>query len=165
MSPDHNFIFRNSTILPEIEKQVSFDKEIIIREMYNWAREAFNLKRGSYILFLRSGKKWYRLEPSRKLSRYPLQRETMRVSVKNNVSLQKIQDVKKYLVDRTELFMPYGVTHVETKSSEETNNLLVEYSLDFIQQAISNPSDASFYIPSRSGTNVGFDEEQELVLI
>ncbi|MHA2358222.1 MAG: hypothetical protein ACXABK_05595, partial [Candidatus Heimdallarchaeaceae archaeon] len=27
------------------------------------------------------------------------------------------------------------------------------------------PSDASFYIPSRSGTNVGFDEEQELVLI
>jgi meiotic recombination protein SPO11 len=165
MSPDHHFIFRNSTILPEIEKQVSFDKEILVREMYNWAREAFNLKRGSYILFLRSGKKWYRLESSRKLSRYPLQKETMRVSVKNNISLQKIQDVKKDLVDRTDYFMPYGVTHVETKTSEETNNLLVEYSLDFIQQAISNPSEASFYIPSRSGTNVGFDEEQELVLI
>jgi len=165
MSPDHNFIFRNSTILPAIEKQVSFDKEILVREMYNWARDAFNLKRGSYILFLRSGKKWYRLEANRKLSRYPLQKETMRVSVKNNVSLEKILDVKKDLIDRTDYFMPYGVTHVETKTSEETNNLLVEYSLDFIQQAISNPSDASFYIPSRSGTNVGFDEEQELVLI
>ena len=165
MSPDYNFIFRNSTILPAIEKKVSFDKEILVREMYNWVREAFNLKRGSYILFLRSGKKWYRLESSRKLSRYPLQKETMRVSVKNNVSLEKIQDVKRDLIDRTEYFMPYGVTHVETKTSEETNNLLVEYSLDFIQQAISNPSEASFYIPSRSGSNVGFDEEQELVLI
>ncbi len=165
MSPDHHFIFRNSTILPAIEKQVSFDKEILVREMYSWAREAFDLKRGSYLLFLRSGKKWHRLESSRKLSRYPLQKEAMRVSVKNNISLQKIQDVKRDLIDRTDFFMPYGVTHVETKTSEETNNLLVEYSLDFIQQAIANPSEASFYIPSRSGTNVGFDEEQELVLI
>ncbi len=165
MSPDYHFIFRNSTILPAIEKQVSFDKEILVREMYNWTKEAFNIKRGTYILFLRSGKKWHRLEPSRKLSRYPLQKDAMRVSVKNNISLQKVQDVRRDLVDRTEFFMPYGVTHVETKTSEETNNLLVEYSLDFIQQAISNPSEASFYIPSRSGTNVGFDEEQELVLI
>ena len=86
MTPDHKFIFSNSTILPTIEKTASFDKEILTREMYSWAREAFDLKRGTYILFLRTNKKWYKLEPTRKLSRYPLQKETMRVSIKKNVS-------------------------------------------------------------------------------
>jgi len=165
MTPDYKFIFSNSTILPAIEKPASFDKEILTREMYSWARDAFDLKRGTYILFLRTSKKWYKLEPTRKLSRYPLQKETMRVSIKKNVSLDKIAEAKEELQHRIEHFMPFGVTHVDTKTSEETNNLLVEYALDFLQQAIVNPSDASFNIPSRGGSNVGFDEEQELVLI
>ena len=165
MPPEFNFLFRNSTIIPAIEKPISFDKEILVREMYSWAREAFDLKRGTYILFLRSGKKWYRLEPTRKLSGYPLQKETMRVSIKNTVSLKKIQEVHKELDHKINYFMPYGVTHVDTKTSAETNNLLVEYSLSFLQQAMISPSEASFYIPSRAGINVGFDEEQELVLI
>jgi meiotic recombination protein SPO11 len=165
MSPDSNFIFRNSTILPATERPASFDKEVTVREMYNWARDAFDLKRGAFILFLRSGKKWYKLEPTRKLSRYPLDKETMRVSVKKHVPLDKIKEIREELVQKFEYFMPFGVTNVETKNSEETNNLLVEYALDFVQQALITPSDASFYIPSRSGTNVGFDEEQELVLI
>jgi len=165
MPPEFNFMFRNSTIIPALEKPISFDKEILVREMYSWAREAFDLKRGSYVLFLRSGKKWYKLEPTRKLSGYPLQKETMRVSIKNAVSLKKIQEARQELDHKTDYFMPYGVTHVDTKSSEETNNLLVEHSLAFLQQAMVAPSEASFYIPSRAGTNVGFDEEQELVLI
>ncbi|MHA2358221.1 MAG: hypothetical protein ACXABK_05590 [Candidatus Heimdallarchaeaceae archaeon] len=93
MSPDSNFIFRNSTILPATERPASFDKEVTVREMYNWARDAFDLKRGAFILFLRSGKKWYKLEPTRKLSRYPLDKETMRVSVKKHVPLDKIKEI------------------------------------------------------------------------
>ena len=165
MPPEFKFIFRNSTIIPALEKPISFDKEILVREMYSWARETFDLKRGSFVLFLRSAKKWYKLESTRKLSRYPLQKETMKVSIKNAVSLKKIQEVRKELDHRIDHFMPFGVTHVDTKTSEETNNLLVEYSLAFLQQAMLSPSEASFYIPSRAGTNVGFDEEQELVLI
>jgi len=165
MSPDSNFIFRNSTILPATERPASFDKDILVREMYSWARESFDLKRGTYILFLRSAKKWYKLEPSRKLSRYPLEKDTMRISVKRNVPLTKIKEIHEEIAQKFEYFMPFGVTNVETKDSDETNNLLVEYALDFIQQSLINPSDASFYIPSRSGSNVGYDEEQELVLI
>ena len=165
MSPDHKFIFSNSTVLPAIERTAFFDKDILAREMYGWAKDTFDLRRGSFVLFLRSNKKWYKLEPTRKLSRYPLQKDTMHVSVKRTVSLDKIQAVKEELVHLTEYLMPFGVTHVETKTSQETNNLLVEYALDFLNQAMVTPNDAAFQIPSRSGTNVGFDEDQELVLI
>ncbi|MCE7738950.1 MAG: hypothetical protein KAU62_00930 [Candidatus Heimdallarchaeota archaeon] len=165
MTEMSNFIFSNSTVLPATERAVGFSKEIVTREMYGWARDTFDLKRGSFVLFLRSGRKWYLLEPTRKLSRYPLEKTTMSVSVKRTVTLDNVQALKQDLLKKKEYFMPYGVTHVETKSSQDTNNLLVEYALDFLKQAIANPSDASFYIPSRSGSNVGFDEEQELVLI
>ena len=165
MTDQYNFTFINSTVLPATERPVSFAKEVLIREMYNWARDIFDLKRGSYVLFLRSGKKWYQLEPTRKLSRYPLEKQTMKVSVKRTIQLDKIEALKAELLHKKEFFMPYGVTHVETKDSQETNNLLVEYALDFIQQAMEKPAEASFYIPSRGGSNVGFDEEQELVLI
>lgn len=161
----YNFSFINSTVLPATERNTSFDKEIVIREMYNWVKDTFDLKRGSYVLFLRSGKKWYKLEANRKLSRYPLEKQTMKISVKRTIQLDKIEALKAELLHSKEYFMPYGVTHVETKDSQETNNLLVEYALNFLQQAMENPTDASFYIPSRGGTNVGFDEEQELVLI
>lgn len=165
MTEQYNFSFINSTVLPSTERSVSFDKEVNIREMYNWARDIFDLKRGAYVLFLRSSKKWYLLEPTKKLSRYPLEKQTMKISVKNTIQLDKIEALKAELLHSKEYFMPYGVTHVETKDSQETNNLLVEYALDFIQQAMENPKEASFYIPSRAGSNVGFDEEQELVLI
>ncbi len=165
MTDDYNFIFINSTVLPATERSVSFDKEVLIRDMYNWVKDTFDLKRGTYILFLRSGKKWYQLEPTRKLSRYPLEKQTMKVSVKRTIQLDNIKALKTELLHKKEFFMPYGVTHVQTKDSQETNNLLVEYALDFLQQAMEKPTEASFSIPSRSGTNVGFDEEQELVLI
>ena len=165
MTENYNFSFENSTVLPSSEKTTSFDKDILTRDMYSWARDIFDLKRGSYLLFLRSGKKWYLLEPTKKLSRYPLEKQAMKVSVKRTISLDKIEKLKAELVHKKEYFMPFGVTHVDTKDSQETNNLLVEYSLDFLQQAIEKPENASFYIPSRGGTNVGFDEEQELVLI
>ncbi len=161
----YNFSFINSTVLPATERNTSFDKEVVIREMYNWVKDTFDLKRGTYVLFLRSSKKWYKLEPSRKLSRYPLEKQTMKISVKRTIQLDKIEALKAELLHNKEYFMPYGVTHVETKDSQETNNLLVEYALNFLQQAMENPTEASFYIPSRGGTNVGFDEEQELVLI
>ncbi|MCK4895782.1 MAG: hypothetical protein KAS47_03180 [Candidatus Heimdallarchaeota archaeon] len=165
MSSDYKFIISNSTVLPAIERTASFDKDIQVREIYSWARETFDLKRGSYVLFLRTFKKWYKLEPARKLSRYNLQKETMSISIKNSVSLDKLQSIREELEHLTKYLMPFGVTHVATKNSQETNNLLVEYSLDFLNQAMISPNDAAFQIPSRSGTNVGFDEDQELVLI
>ncbi|MHA1199530.1 MAG: hypothetical protein ACTSQF_09415 [Candidatus Heimdallarchaeaceae archaeon] len=165
MTEQIDFTFINSTVLPATERDASFDKDILTREMYSWARDTFDLKRGTYTLFLRSSKKWYQLEPTRKLSRYSLEKQKMKVSVKQTVQLDKIEALKTELLHKKEFFMPYGVTHVETKNAQETNNLLVEYALDFLQQAMENPADASFYIPSRGGTNVGFDEEQELVLI
>ncbi len=165
MTEQYNFTFVNSTVLPATERSASFDRDVLTREMYNWARDTFDLKRGTYVLFLRSRKKWYELEPTKKLSRYSLEKQTMKVSVKRNVLLDKIEGLKAELMQKKDFFMPYGVTHVETKDSQETNNLLVEYALNFLQQAMENPTNASFYIPSRGGTNVGFDEEQELVLI
>ncbi len=165
MTEKSNFIFSNSTVLPAIERSTSFPKDVLVRELYSWARSTFDLKRGSFVLFLRSGKKWFFLEPTRKLSRYPLQKETMRVDIKRTVSLKHIQELREELVHKREYKMPFGVTHVETKDSNETNNLLVHYALEFVKQAMVTPSAASFYIPSRGGSNVGFDEEQELVLI
>ncbi|MHA1482524.1 MAG: hypothetical protein ACTSQA_03695, partial [Candidatus Heimdallarchaeaceae archaeon] len=93
MSSDYKFVLSNSTVLPAIERTASFDKNIQVREIYSWARETFDLKRGSYVLFLRSFKKWYKLEPTRKLSRNNIQKETMSISIKNSVSLDKLQSV------------------------------------------------------------------------
>ncbi|MHA1684807.1 MAG: hypothetical protein ACTSYD_00215 [Candidatus Heimdallarchaeaceae archaeon] len=161
----HSFIIRNSTLLPAVEKTVSFDSSTSISEIYTWVRENFELKKGKFVLFLKSNKKWYLLEERKTLSQYSLSKQPMRIDVKRKVSLKKIEELRKELIERKDFVMPYGVTHVETMSSEETNNRLVEAVLDFLREAIYSPREASFYIPSRGSSNIGFDEEQELVLI
>ncbi|MCK4844050.1 MAG: hypothetical protein KAS95_00070 [Candidatus Heimdallarchaeota archaeon] len=162
---NYKFQIRNSTILPATEKNVDFEKETPIKEIQGWVSDTFDMSRTSFLLFLRSGKKWHKLETPKLLSDYNLQKDGMRIDVRKAVNLSKVKKLKKEIEILSEYSMPFGVINVETASPEETSNRLVESALEFLNQAIYNPLEASFYIPSRGGSNIGFDEEQELILI
>ena len=89
----------------------------------------------------------------------------MRLDLKRKISPKKIKELRREIDKQIEYIMPYGVTNVEATSAAEAKNRIVESALNFLNESIYHPTEASFQIPSRSGLNVGFDEEQELVLI
>ncbi|MHA1304810.1 MAG: hypothetical protein ACTSPI_14020, partial [Candidatus Heimdallarchaeaceae archaeon] len=162
---EYKFLVKNSTVLPSTEVKMTFDSSMDIKDVFNEIREEFELKRGSFVLFLRVGKKWYELDRNKTLDKYPLKKEQMRIEARRKVSVTKIQKLRKELSSYIEYELPYGVTNVESMTSEEARNKIVEAALFFLNEAIKNPTEASFQIPSRGKRNIGFDEEQELVLI
>ncbi|MHA1116505.1 MAG: hypothetical protein ACTSRR_01800 [Candidatus Heimdallarchaeaceae archaeon] len=162
---NYNFLVKNATILPSTEVKMSFDNSIQINELFQILQEEFELKKGSFVLFLRSGKKWYPLEKGKTLGNYPLKKELLRIEIKRKVSVDKIRKLRNELTLLQDYELPYGVTNVETMSSEKAKNKIVEAALLFLNEALNKPDEASFKIPSRGKRNIGFDEEQELVLI
>ncbi len=162
-----DFLIRNSTTLPADEKTQAFDRDIYVAEIYEWVEHAYDLSRDKFVLFLRSGKKWFLLNSRKKLTSYDLKRERMRIDIRRSVSLDKLKKLQKELLEtkKDEYSMPYGVTNVDMTTALETNSRLVKAAWDFLYGAMNYPRDVSFRIPSRSGSNIGFDEEQELVLI
>ncbi|UJG43233.1 MAG: hypothetical protein K9W46_12775 [Candidatus Heimdallarchaeum endolithica] len=161
----YNFLVKNATILPSTEVKMSFDNSIQINELYQILQDEFELRKGSFVLFLRSGKKWYSLDKGKVLSNYSLKKELMRIEIKRKVSVDKIRKLRNELTLLQDYELPYGVTNVETMSSEKAKNKIVEAALLFLNEALNNPDEAGFKIPSRGKRNIGFDEEQELVLI
>ncbi|MHA1874447.1 MAG: hypothetical protein ACTSVB_10055, partial [Candidatus Heimdallarchaeaceae archaeon] len=161
----YNFLVKNATILPSTEVKMSFDNSIQINELYQILQDEFELRKGSFVLFLKSGKKWYSLDKGKVLSNYSLKKELMRIEIKRKVSVDKIRKLRNELTLLQDYELPYGVTNVETMSSEKAKNKIVEAALLFLNEALNNPDEAGFKIPSRGKRNIGFDEEQELVLI
>ncbi len=161
----YKFLIKNATILPSTEIKLTLDTSMAVSELYLLLKDEFELKKVSFVLFLRVGKKWYKLEENKKLSDYPLKNELMRIEVRRKISVKKIRELRKELSETIEYELPYGVTNVEAMTSEQAKNRIYEAALSFLNEAINNPEEASFKIPSRGKRNIGFDEEQELVLI
>ncbi len=161
----YEFSIRNSTILPADERHYDFDETTTFEQIVDWVQEHFGLRKNTFVLFLRSRKKWFLLKEGSKLNDYELSKERMRIDVKRKISLKEIDKLKKEIQKTRDHDMPFGVTNVDSLSPQETNNRLVESALEFFTQSLSAPEIASFLIPSRSGSNIGFDEKQELVLI
>ncbi|MFX1518768.1 MAG: hypothetical protein ACFFCD_02440 [Promethearchaeota archaeon] len=87
------------------------------------------------------------------------------IEIKMKVSLQKIKQMKKELYLPSETDFPYGVIVVENKPAEVTRKHLVETAADFVIQAMQDPKNAAFKIPSRSSENIGYDENTQMVLL
>ncbi|MCY3411859.1 MAG: hypothetical protein INQ03_09525 [Candidatus Heimdallarchaeota archaeon] len=159
----------NSTVVPEKGKQnwkiLEIELDSPISEIKKHIKDEFDLRNLKFILFLKNEKlkKWFKMDENKKISDYPYEGD-IRLDIKNSVSLDKIEELKKLVKNRIDEF-PYGVLQVETTTAETTKKKLVQAAKHFINEAITDPKNASFSIPSRSGDNIGFDEESEMVLL
>ncbi len=158
---------RNSTTLPTEKAMIEIDLDWDVDDLKKTLKVEFGLPNLKFVPFLRSNKKWYRLEPKTKLSTYPFDGQKLEIDLKREVNMQKFKEfyetvVQRYDKDKT---LPYGILSVENVSSEEARRRLVREIEKFVFDALNNPNDAKLYIPSRGGDNIGFDEDSEYVLL
>lgn len=161
----------NSMVLPPAKKLLEIETKDSIKEIKKQLRDEFKLKNMNFILFLKIKNKWIILEDAiKQLSDYPLKdkkrkQDKIRLDIKKEVDISYLKKLKKEVQSFLDIEYPYGTLHVETKNAEQTKKLLVEFTRNFIEGALNDPSNVAFSIPSRTSDNIGFDEETELVLL
>ncbi len=158
---------RNSTTLPVEHSILNLDTTWEMADLKKEVKKEFNLPNSKFVLFIRVKKKWYFLDPKKKLSDYDLKADKLEIDVKRDVSLSKFQSYFRDLQSKysDEMIMPYGILKVDQTEEEETRSRLTQIVKQFVLDSLKNPSEASFSIPSRSGDNIGYDEESEYVLL
>lgn len=164
--PTQNILCRNSTTLPVEKTYLDIDLDGEGIDLKRTLRDEFGLPNLKFKVFLRSNKKWYHIEDDENLTGYPFDGKKIELDVKSDVDLTKFKEhFEELKKDITEEIFPYGILSVDQASAEETHRRLIQKSQEFLEEALYNPNEAAFSIPSRSGDNIGFDEISELVLL
>ncbi|MDH5402558.1 MAG: hypothetical protein OEY49_08715, partial [Candidatus Heimdallarchaeota archaeon] len=157
---------RNSVFLPTIQKKLEIELDITVNEFKKQLRDEFELPNLNFLVFLRSDKKWYPLPDDKAiLDTYPFNGKGLQIDIKRVIDSKKISELVLREKQSQEFDYPFGVLHVETTEAETTKNRLVNIARQFLNDALRDPSNVSFSIPSRTGDNIGFDEDTELVLL
>lgn len=156
---------RNSMELPTVSKILEIETSETIQEIKKQLRDEFDHPNLNFVLFLKD-KKWHKLDSTKMLLQdFPLDSKKLQLDMKRTVNLDKVTELQQALIKERIFTFPYGILQVDMVSSEKTRRILVEVAQQFIDDALRDPSNVSFSIPSRSGDNIGFDEESELVLL
>lgn len=155
----------NSTTLPTDQRKIDIDETQDVKSLKRFLRDEFDLPNLKFMVFLRSDKKWYILDEKLSLGDYPMNGKNLQLDLKREVDISKIKELVQKDLKRQEEDYPYGVLHVETTSADKTRRMIVDISQRFLNDALRDPSNVSFSIPSRAGDNIGFDEDTELVLL
>ncbi len=156
----------NSTTLPTIQKTLEIDTDMKIDDLRKYLKDMFDITIPDFLLYLRSDKKWYLLgDWTKQIKDYPVSGKSLQIDIKRPVNLEKLQELREELKSHDEIPFPYGILHVDMKNSDQTRKILVNVARKFINDAVKDPANVAFSIPSRSGDNIGFDEETELVLL
>ena len=161
----------NSMVIPPATKLLEIETKDSVQEIRKQLKDEFKLKNLNFILLLKISNKWIILsESDKQLSDYPLKDKSsakakIRLDIKQRVNFKNLKKLKKEVQQILDIEYPYGTLHVETKNADQTKKMLVEYTSNFIEGALNDPSNVAFSIPSRSSDNIGFDEDTELVLL
>ena len=161
----------NSMVIPPATKLLEIETTDSVQEIRKQLKDEFKLKNLNFILLLKISNKWIILsESDKQLSDYPLKDKSsakakIRLDIKQRVNFKNLKKLKKEVQQILDIEYPYGTLHVETKNADQTKKMLVEYTSNFIEGALNDPSNVAFSIPSRSSDNIGFDEDTELVLL
>lgn len=154
---------RNSTELPvKSPVLLEIDTSTNVLELKKHLKDEFDLPNLQFILFHKD-QKYVKMNDEDQLEDFKIDEKKI-IEIRRPVKLDKLHELQKIL-SRDEVIYPYGILHVETTSADVSKKRLVEFANRFIHDALNDPSGASFSIPSRSGDNIGFDEETDLVLL
>lgn len=158
----------NSLDIPTIHKEVEINPKDTIANLKKTMKDEFELSNLKFVLFLQNRKKWYNLtDDTKTLADYDISKnpKEIKLEIKRPISTKTISALKKTLKARETTEYPYGILHVEMAPADKTRKLIVSAAQKFIEDSIRDPTNVSFSIPSRSGDNIGFDDETELVLL
>ncbi|MFV2014220.1 MAG: hypothetical protein ACC656_02230, partial [Candidatus Heimdallarchaeota archaeon] len=87
------------------------------------------------------------------------------VLIKRKILLKNVKGLKTDLeIPKVDKF-PYGVVLVENEDPAQVRKRIKNVVIDFVENAMREPTKASFQIPSRSAENVGYDDELKMVLM
>ena len=154
----------NNLALPPVEKKIFIDLDLKITQIKKHLRDEFNLDHTKFVIFFEDNTKWNRLNDSDIPSKFGFRGDIKQIDIKKQIDLTNFY--KKFKKNSSEIInYPYGVLHVSQLDAETTKQKLVDVTNSFLQQALDDPSNVSFSIPSRGGDNIGFDEDSELVLL
>ena len=148
---------RKMTFEIELHSTVGMMRQLIAEE--------FEIDPVDFLMFLRSKNLGMILsEDDTPLSDVPqLGDASCTVEVKPAVNFEKVQELRG--PPQWETKLPLTVLQVKNIETEEVRNKLVSQAADFAKQALVDPRNASFRIPSRSNENIGYDHRTELVLL
>ncbi|MHA2249125.1 MAG: hypothetical protein ACXAD7_02125 [Candidatus Kariarchaeaceae archaeon] len=155
----------NSMEIGSQPKKIEIDLTDTVNNLKKQLKDEFELKNLHFIVFLKKKKKWQVLDDKGKLSDYPFDGKDLRIDIKKKITMDQINEISKARAKSATEDYPYGILHVEMANTEKTRQLLVDEAKRFIDTALRDPANVSFSIPSRSGDNIGFDEDTELVLL
>jgi len=151
--------------LPQVEKRLEIDLDQTVSEVKKILRDAFELPNLKFVVFFWDDTKWHKPKESDNLKEYDFDGKIEKLDIKKEIDLSNFYDKFKDHDQREEAEYPYGVLHVSQLKADKTRRKLVEITQRFVDDALRDPSNVSFSIPSRSGDNIGFDEDSELVLL
>ena len=156
----------NSTVLPVVKHDLEIETSWTLTDLRKAIKDEFEMPNQKFRVFLRAGKKWFKIEDGKTLSDYPIDHAKIQIDVKREINLDKFKEYyKEFDKHKHDGSIPYGILSVKNQSAEEARRKLISIVQEFIEDALYNPKSASFSIPSRSGDNIGFDEKSELVLL
>lgn len=92
-------------------------------------------------------------------------REDEELIVRRKIKLNNIRSLKTELVLPDDSKFPYGVVLVDDEDPVHVRKRIKDVVIDFVDNALKDPTKASFQIPSRSAENIGYDEELKMVLM
>ena len=92
-------------------------------------------------------------------------RDDEEVIVRRKIKLNNIRSLKTELVLPDDSKFPYGVVLVDDEDPVHVRKRIKDVVIDFVDNALKEPTKASFQIPSRSAENIGYDEELKMVLM
>ena len=155
----------NSLQIPVEKTTIECEEDWTLVNLKREIKKTFRIQTSNFVVFLRTAKKWEKIGRTTRLSKYFSNAKKLEIDIKREISLKNLKKfftkLKKHSPDK----IPYGILSVDRASAEEVHSRLIRVAQKFIEDALYNPNNASFAIPSRSGDNIGFDEESELVLL
>ena len=92
-------------------------------------------------------------------------RDDEELIVRRKIKLNNIRSLKTELVLPDDSKFPYGVVLVDDEDPIHVRKRIKDIVIDFVDNALKEPTKASFQIPSRSAENIGYDEELMMVLM
>lgn len=87
------------------------------------------------------------------------------IFVKRTIKLTNVKTLKRILDLPDEGKFPYGVVLVDDEEPPQVRKRIKDATIEFVENALKNPTKASFQIPSRSAENIGYDDELKMVLM
>ena len=131
----------NSLEIPTVQRKIEIETDDTVVDLKRLLRDEFGLENLSFLVFLKTNKKWYKLDDDQKpLSDYSFEGSGLQLDIKKPIDLNNLINLAKTIVYEENREYPYGILQVDMASTDKTRRLLVDSARNFIDDALRDPA-------------------------